>query len=209
MIFASQCPKLCNLSHKNQNVCKSFTTVRKDPFYQFSCTATQLKCKRKIDHSAVSWHFQMIFSSQCDKSFILLGKNQSVFKSVTIIRKDSAYQFSPKVTHSKFSNIQENWQLHCLLTFSDDFCVTESPFTHTFRQKSKSVQKCPNSSDQISLPVCFLKSGRLGQIRYFIFVYPYKKVIDWAGYQGEMVLKPQKHLISWISHWISTISCEN
>ncbi len=150
MIFASQCHKLCSLSHKNQNVCKSFTTVRKDPAYQFSCTATQLKCKRKIDHSAVSWPFQMISASQCDGLFILLEKNKSVFKSVTIIRKDPAYQFSPKVTHSKFSNIQENWQLHCLFTFSDDFCVTESPFTHSFRQKSKSVQKCPNRSDQPS-----------------------------------------------------------
>jgi len=103
MIFASQCYKLCNLLHKNQNVCKSFTTVRKDPAYQFSCTATKLNCKRKIDHSAVSWHFQMIFSSQCDKLFILLEKNKSVFKSVTIIRKDPAYQFSPKVQIFKYS----------------------------------------------------------------------------------------------------------
>jgi len=189
MIFASQCLKLCGLLHKSQNVCKSFTTVRKDSAYQFSCTATQLKCKRKIDHSAVSWHFQMVFASQCDKSFILLEKNQSVFKSVTIIRKDPAYQFSLKVTHSIFSNIQENWQLHCLSTFSDDFCVTESSFTHTFRQKSKTVQKCPNSSDQISLSLCFLKSDRLSQIQYFIFVYPYKKVIGWAAYQGKMVLE--------------------
>ena len=130
----------------------------------------------------------MIFASQCDKLFILLEKNQSVFKSVTIIRKDSAYQFSPKVTHSKFSNIQENQQLHCLLTFSNDFCVTESPFTHTFRQKSKSVQKCPNSSDQPSLPVCFLKSGRLGQIQYFIFVYPYKKAVGCPSLPGGTVL---------------------
>ena len=188
MIFASQCPKLCNLSHKNQNVCKSFTTVRKDPFYQFSCTATQLKCKRKIDHSAVSWHFQMIFASQCDKSFILLEKNQSVFKSVTIIRKDSAYRFSPKVTHSIFSNIQENWQLHCLSTFSDDFCVTESAFTHTFRQKSKNAQKWSHTPDEPSLPVCFLKSGRLGQIRYFIFVYPREKAIDRLRLPGGTVL---------------------
>ncbi len=130
----------------------------------------------------------MIFASQCDEFFILLEKNQSVFKSVTIIRKAPAYRFSPKVTHSKFSNIQENWQLHHLLTFSDDFCVTESPLTHTFSQKSKSAQKCPDSSDQTSLPVCFLKSGRLGQIRYFIFVYPYKKAVGCSGYQGGMVL---------------------
>jgi hypothetical protein len=139
MIFASQCLKLCDLLHKSQNVCKSFTTVRKDSAYQFSCTATQLKCKRKIDHSAVSWHFQMVFASQCDKSFILLEKNQSVFKSVTIIRKDSAYQFSPKVTHSIFSNIQENWQLHCLSTFSDDF-VPQSPHSLTLSDKIKNCK---------------------------------------------------------------------
>jgi len=81
----------------------------------------------------------MIFASQCDESFILLEKNQSVLKSVTILRKDPAYPFSLKVTHSKFSNIQENRQLHRLSTFSDDFCATESALTHTFRQKSKSA----------------------------------------------------------------------
>ena len=188
MIFASQCQKLCNLSHKNQNVCKSFTTVRKDLAYQFSCTATQLKRKGKIDRSAVSWHFQMIFASQCDKSFILSEKNQSVFKSVTVIRKDPAYRFSLKVTHSKFSNIQENRQLHHLSTFSDDFCATESPFTYTFRQKSKSASKCPDSSDGPSLPVCFLKSGRLGHLRYFIFVYSRKKAIDCLRLPGGMML---------------------
>ncbi len=189
MVFASQCQKLYNLSHKNQNVCKSFTTVRKDPAYQFSCTATQLKRKGKIDCSAVSWHFQMIFASQCDESFILSEKNQSVFKSVTVIRKDPAYRFSPKVTHSKFSNIQENQQLHRLSTFSDYFCATESPFTHTFRQKSKSALKCPDSSDEPSLPVCFLKSCRLGHLRYFIFVYPRKKAINCLRLSEKMVLK--------------------
>jgi len=130
----------------------------------------------------------MIFASQCDKSFNLLEKNQSVLKSVTIIRKDSTYQFSPKVTHSKISNIQDNQQLHCLLTFSDDFCVTESSFTYTFRSESKGVQKCPNSSDQISLSVCFLKSDRLGQIQYFIFVYPYRKAVDCLRLLGKTVL---------------------
>ena len=155
MIFASQCQKLCNLSRKNQNVCKSFTTVGKDSAYQFLSTATRLKCKRKIDHSAVSWHFEMIFASQCDESFILLEKNQSVFKSVTIIREDSAYQFLPKVTHSKFSNIQENWQLHCLSTFSNDFWVTESHCVRSVRQKSKSEWKCSHTPDEPRLPVVF------------------------------------------------------
>ena len=137
----------------------------------------------------------MIFASQCYKSFILLEKNQSAFKSVTIIRKDSVYKFSLKVTHSKFSNIQENWQLHCLLTFSNDFCVPESSFTHTFRQKSKSAWKCHNSSDQISLPVCFLKSGRLSQIRYFIFVYSYKKAVDCLRLPEGMMLEKKAQTI--------------
>jgi hypothetical protein len=132
---------------------QSFTTVRKDSAYQFSCTATQLKCKRKLitQLSVDIFRWFCITVWQIIYSF---RKNQSVFKSVTIIRKDSAYQFSPKVTHSIFSNIQENWQLHCLSTFSDDFCATESSFTHTFRQ-NQNCAKCPNSSDQISLSVCF------------------------------------------------------
>ena len=130
----------------------------------------------------------MIFASQCDRLFVFADKNQNVCQSVTIIRKDSGYQFSPKVTHSKFLNVSENGQLHCLWTFSGDFCVTESLFTHTFRQKSKSVQKCLNDLKRPRVPVCFLKSGTLGQIRYFIFVYPHKKVVPCPGYQGGMVL---------------------
>jgi len=130
----------------------------------------------------------MIFASQCDKLFVFADKNQNVCQSVTIIRKDPGYQFSLKVTHSKILNVSENWQLHCLLTFSGDFCVTESSFTHTFRQKSKSEQKCLNDLKRPRVPVCFLKSGTLGHFLYFIFVYSYKKVIPCSEYQRKMML---------------------
>ncbi len=131
----------------------------------------------------------MIFASQCDKLFVFADKNQTVCQSVIIIKEDSEYQFSLKVTHSKLLNVSENWQLHCLLTFSGDFCVTESLSTHTFRQKSKSLQKCSNDLKRLRVPVCFLKSDTLSGFLYFTFVYSHKKVIPCSEYQREMMLE--------------------
>jgi len=154
-IFASRCDKLFIFSDKNQKVCKSVNTSVKDPGYQFLSTATQSKFFQKFDNSAVCWPFLKIFASQCDKLFIFSDKNQNVCKSVTTVRKDSGYQFLFKVTHLKFSNVQEIWQLHCQLTFSDNFCIRESHFVCLVRQKSKAVQKCSNKPEEPRVPVVF------------------------------------------------------
>ena len=96
--------------------------------------ATRSKFFQKFDNSAVCWSFSKIFASWCDKLFIFSDKNQNVCKSVTTVRKDSGYQFLFKVTHLKFSNVQEIWQLHCLLTFSDNFLTTMCKSLKTVRK---------------------------------------------------------------------------
>ena len=111
----------------------------------------QKQSSKKIDNSAVCWQLQKIFASQCDKLFIFLVRNQSICKCVTTVRKDSAYQFSHKVTTQlKFS---KNWQLNCLLTCSDNFFITMLQTVYTFTQKWKNMLKSQNSLKRPSLPV--------------------------------------------------------
>jgi len=94
---------------------------------------------------------QKIFASQCDKLFIFLDRNQSICKCVTTVEKDLTYQFLHRVTtHLKFS---KNWQLSCLLTIAEDFCITVWQIVYIFRQKSKQLQMCHHSWKRPSLPV--------------------------------------------------------
>ncbi len=95
--------------------------------------------------------FQKIFASQCDKLFIFLNRNQSSCKCVTTVRKDLTYQFLHRVTTQlKFS---KNWQLSCLLTFSDKFFITTLQTVYGFRQKFKNLLKSQNSQKRFSLSV--------------------------------------------------------
>ncbi len=153
MISSSECHKLCTLSHKKSQCDRSmlFSHLKVSSLHllihtkntQFISFHPQLhdenqkQLSKKIDNSAVCWQFQKIFALQCDKLFIFLNRNQSICKCVTTVRKDPAYQFLHRVTtHLKFS---KNWQLSCLLTFSDNFFITMFQTVYSLRQKFKNL----------------------------------------------------------------------
>jgi len=84
--------------------------------------------------------------------------------------------------------VLKNSQLCCLLTFSDDFCITVSHMMHIVAQKAKTVQKCSECMGVTRLPVGILKTGRLGVSGILFLLYTPKKLVGWAAYQGGMVL---------------------
>ncbi len=165
MIFTSQCHKLCSSLHQNQNVCKSFTTVRKDSAYQFLCTGTQLKCKRKIDHSAVCWHFQMISASQCDKSCILSDKNQNVCQSVTTVRTDPAYRFFTQSYTLKIFKCSRKLTTSLSADIFRWFLSYRVAIHSHHQAKIKTSAKVSRFPQQTQATGGILKSGRLGPIR--------------------------------------------
>ncbi len=99
--------------------------------------------------------FRWFLNHKVTNSSCFQTKNKMSAKVSPQSEQTQGTSFHLKVTHSKFLPVRENWQLHSLLTFSDGFCITESSFTHSVTQKSKSVQKCQNKLCRPRVPVVF------------------------------------------------------
>jgi hypothetical protein len=96
---------------------------------------------QKMNHSAVCWHFQKIFASQCYKLCILVNKIKMSIR-VSSVWKTWPTSFHIRSHSSKLSKIDS---LSCLLTFSDDFLHHRWQILHVFRQKQNVCKVSPQS----------------------------------------------------------------
>jgi len=130
------------------------------------------------------------------------------FKSIIITsshshKKHSVYQFSPSLTATWWKSetiIKENWQLSCLLTIAEDFCITVWQIVYIFRQKSKQLQMCHHSWKRPSLPV-FTQSYYTPKI--------FKRIDNSAVcWHVQIISSSQCHKLCTVSDKNSKISCK-
>jgi len=132
-IFASQCDKLFIFWDRNQSICKCVTTARKDLIYQFlHRVTTHLKFSKNWQLSCLLTCLDNFFITMSQTVYGFRQKFKNICKSLKTVRKGSAPQFLHRVTQLKYS---KNWQLNCLLTFSDNFFITMFQTAYTLRQK--------------------------------------------------------------------------
>jgi len=126
--------KTLSLSDFMYSYTVKFLRVKK----QLSCLLTFLE-----DYCITVWQINAVFTF---KSIIITSSHSH--------KKHSVYQFSFTATWWKSETIiKENWQLSCLLTISEDFCITMWQIVYVFKQKSKHLQMCHHSQKRLSLPV--------------------------------------------------------
>jgi len=132
-IFASQCDKFFIFLVRNQSICKCVITVRKDLVYQFlHRVTTHLKFSKNWQLSCRLTCLDNFFITMSQTVYGFRQKFKNICKSLKTVGKGSAPQFSHRVTQLKHS---KNWQLNCLLTFSDNFFTTMFQTAYTLRQK--------------------------------------------------------------------------
>ncbi len=137
-IVNSWVPILLGLTCSGLAVTYSYTAKILKKNKQLSCLLTFLE-----DYCITVWQINAVFTF---KSIIITSSHSH--------KKHSVYQFSLTVTWWKSETIiKENWQLSCLLTISEDFCITMWQIVHIFKQKSKHLQMCHHSQKRFSLSV--------------------------------------------------------
>jgi len=152
-IFALQCHKLCILVNKNEK-CVSHQSEKTWPISFHIRSHSSKLSKNWLTQLSVDI-FRWFLRHKVTNSSCFQTKNKMSAKVSSQSEQTQGTSFHLKVTHSKFLPVRENWQLHSPLTFSDGFCITESSFTHSVTQKSKSVQKCQNKLCRPRVSVIF------------------------------------------------------